>query len=417
MSDIKVKIFFSYSHKDEQLCLELQKHLGPLKRAQIISHWYDREIKPGTDWDHNIKSNIKESDIILFLISPDFLNSDYIYENEIRQAIEQHNLGKSIVVPIMLRKCDIEFTPFKHIQGLPTDLEPITSKKWFTPDDAFFDVIEGLKKIIGKAKEKKGIVLQEEVFWNKTEQKNTIEGYLYYLEHSKLRTNLQKAITRIGDINSATANNYVTAPNTDKLEIELLERERKRIAMELHDDIASRLSVIKLTLYSLNLDGEIYETLKLATDEVISSVRKISRSLRMNISDNEFDLKESILELQSAVLRTNKLEFDLKMENIENLGNPQLEINVFRIIQELINNVLQHSKANKVILVISKTNNLLTLSVTDNGIGFSQDKQIYGIGLKNIRSRVQYYNGNETCESSEKGTSFNISIPLTQQKG
>lgn len=411
MTEIKVKIFFSYSHKDEQLCFELQKHLGPLKRADIISSWYDREIKPGMDWDNNIKENIKCSDIILFLISPDFLNSEYINQNEIKLAIEQHNDGSSVVVPIMLRKCDIEFTPFKHIQGLPTDLEPINSKKWFTIDDAFFDVIEGLKKIIQKTREKKSIIIDEENIWMEAELNDTIEGYLKYFEQSKLKTKLDIAIKKISKLNILNIKNFTVLPNIDKLEIELLERERRKIAMELHDDLGSRLMFIKIAILGLKLDTEIYEDLKQALEEVISSVRRISRSLRLGISDNEFDLKEAILELQSWVLKTNKIDFNLKMNNIENIATPQLEINIYRIIQELINNVLQHSKANKVDLLINNKNNLLSLIISDNGSGFNKNEKYNGIGLKNIQSRVKYYNGTISIDSSEKGTTFKISLP------
>ena len=413
MTDIKIKIFLSYSHKDEQLCLELQKHLTPLKRAQIISSWYDREIKPGFDWDKEIKQNIKESDIILFLLSPDFLNSDYIYEKEIKQAIEQHNSGTSTVVPIMLRKCDIEFTPFKHIQGLPTDLETINSKKWYTCDDAFFDVIAGLKRIIAKTKERKSILSDEETIWNAAREMNTINGYLNYLETSKLKTKLTDAIKYIGNLNTNHISGYMSSNNIDKLEIELLERERKRIAMELHDNIGSRLVMIRMVLHTLKIKSKELDKLKLATEEVISLTRKISRSLII-ISETEFDLKEAILDLQSSALLTKKLEFELKMKNIENITNPQLEINIFRIIQELINNVLEHSKASRVELTITKTNEFLTLIVTDNGIGFDTSTKYSGIGLKNIQSRVQYYNGNVIKSVTQYGSSFTIRIPLVQ---
>lgn len=411
MTDNDVKVFLSYSHRDEKLCLELQKHLNPLRRAKVISNWYDREIKPGEDWDNNIKKNIKESDIILFLISPDFLNSEYIYENEIKQAIEQHNAGVSAVVPIMLRKCDIEFTPFKHIQGLPTDLEPINSRRWFTMDDAFFDIIEGLKRIIGKTKERKSILTHEEIIWNKAKNDNSIEGYLGYLKSSKLKVNLDKAIQSIGTINSKYLGDYNQLKSTDRLELELLQRERKKISMELHDDVGSRLSIIKLMLGTQDIKNEVKEDLNLALEEVTSSIRKISRSLFIDYSENEFDLKEAILELQTTVLKTSKIDFILEMKNIENTQNPQLEINVFRIIQELVNNVIEHSRASKLEIVILKSSELLTLTVSDNGIGFNYEKKYEGIGLKNIRARIKYYNGTEERKIGKHGSTFIITIP------
>lgn len=395
------------------LCLELQKHLNPLRKADIVSSWYDREIKAGSDWTGSIKENLASSDIILFLISPDFLNSEYIYENEIRQAIEQHNSGTSIVVPIMLRKCDIEFTPFRQIQGLPTDLEPINSKKWYTIDDAMFDVVEGLKKIILKTRERKSVLTAEESLWEKAMQENSIESYLAYLKESRLKIKIDEALNKIGDLNAGQFKDRASGVD-DKLEIELLQRERERIAMELHDNVGSRLALVKFLMLSVKMEGRDLEDAKLAIDEVMSVIRQLSRFLRINYNDNEFDLKVAILELQSMIIRTNKMEFELVMNNVEDIKNSQLEVNIYRIIQELVSNVIKHSGATNMLLSIEKTNDFVIFSVKDNGKSFDLNNERRGIGLKNIKSRVDYYNGKLGLSSNETGTSIEIQLPIAR---
>lgn len=144
----KIKLFISYSHKDKEHCTELVKHLNMLEKANLVDSWEDGELLPGDNWDEVIKQNLNEADIVLFLLSIDFMNSNYIDQNEIQAAVEKHNKGEVVIVPIMLRKCFIKGTIFEKIQGLPVGMVPILSKDWHSKDDAFYDVLEGLERII-----------------------------------------------------------------------------------------------------------------------------------------------------------------------------------------------------------------------------------------------------------------------------
>ncbi len=98
-----VKIFFCYAHEDEQLLNKLKNHLFPLKRAGLIDVWHDRDISAGTDWEQQIKSHLNQAQIILLLISPDFMASDYCYSIEMQRVLERHDLGEARVIPIILR--------------------------------------------------------------------------------------------------------------------------------------------------------------------------------------------------------------------------------------------------------------------------------------------------------------------------
>ncbi len=143
MGEPALNLFFSYSHKDEPLRDELEKHLKILERQKIIANWHDRKILPGDEWDHQIDDNLKKADIILLLISADFIASRYCWEVEITVAMERHNAGEAVVIPVILRPVVWQNAPFGKLQFLPTDADPITS--WTNQDDAFVNVTKGLR--------------------------------------------------------------------------------------------------------------------------------------------------------------------------------------------------------------------------------------------------------------------------------
>jgi hypothetical protein len=143
-----LEVFFSYSHRDEKLREELEKHLSLLQRDGVIANWHDRKISAGTEWARQIDKHLDTANIILLLVSADFLASDYCSGIEMKRAIERHNRGDARVIPIILRACDWKDAPFGHIQALPTDAKPVTS--WRSRDRAFSDVAQGIKKIVGE---------------------------------------------------------------------------------------------------------------------------------------------------------------------------------------------------------------------------------------------------------------------------
>jgi len=145
-----VEVFFSYSHEDENLRNHLAKHLSTLKRQGVINDWHDREISAGSEWANVIDTHIKSAQIILLLISANFLASDYCYNTEAMQALERHELGEAIVIPIILKPVDLEGLPFNKLKILPNDGKPITS--WSNQDEAFLNVIQGIRGAIENLK-------------------------------------------------------------------------------------------------------------------------------------------------------------------------------------------------------------------------------------------------------------------------
>lgn len=145
MPEESVKLFISYSHRDEALRRQLDKHLAPLQRQQVIAAWNDREIKAGMDWANQIDDNLNKADIILLLISPDFVASDYCSNIELEQAMRRHRAGESIIVPIVLEPCDWMWLPFGKFQAFPRDAKAITT--WVNQNEAFLDVVAGIRKV------------------------------------------------------------------------------------------------------------------------------------------------------------------------------------------------------------------------------------------------------------------------------
>jgi tetratricopeptide (TPR) repeat protein len=138
-----VEVFFSYSHKDEDLQNELLKHLALLKRQRVITAWHDRKIGAGKEWKNEIDEHLNTADIILLLVSSDFLASDYCYDVEVETAMKRHDDGEARVIPVILRPVDLKGVRFGKLQALPKDARPVTD--WPNRDQAFLNVAEGIR--------------------------------------------------------------------------------------------------------------------------------------------------------------------------------------------------------------------------------------------------------------------------------
>jgi hypothetical protein len=143
-----INIFIAYSHKDIDFKNDLKKFLTPLKRERKISIWDDFNIEAGEDWNEKIKENLYSAKIVILLVSPDSLASDYFYEEEFAISLERHKKGQVIITPVILRHCDLESTPLKSLEFLPYKGKPIVD--WPTTDHAWKDVIDRIKLIIHK---------------------------------------------------------------------------------------------------------------------------------------------------------------------------------------------------------------------------------------------------------------------------
>ena len=142
------KLFFSYSHRDETLRDELAKHLTVLRRQGVIKEWHDRRISAGQEWKGAIDKELNDADVILLLVSSDFVASDYCFDVELKRAIERHHSGEARVIAVILRPVAWDGLPFAKLQFLPKDGNPIT--KWPNQDEAFESVTRGIQTALAE---------------------------------------------------------------------------------------------------------------------------------------------------------------------------------------------------------------------------------------------------------------------------
>jgi TIR domain len=149
-----VVVFCCYAHKDVDLLCELKSHLSSLERLNVIKVWDDGDINAGAEWGPEIKKHLNEAKIILLLISPAFINSDYCYSTEMRHALERHKQREARVIPIIVRHItgwekvppgDIQLG---NLQALPKEAKPV--KSWTDRDEAWKEVAEGIGRVVNE---------------------------------------------------------------------------------------------------------------------------------------------------------------------------------------------------------------------------------------------------------------------------
>lgn len=140
-------VFMSYSHADENLRDELEKHLAGLRRQGVITTWHDRRIGPGEDLHGQINAQLNTADIVLLLVSPDFLDSDYCFDLEMTRAMERHEQGDARVIPVILRPCDWQGAPFGNLRAVPADGKPVVQHA--TLDEGLLEVAQAIREVSG----------------------------------------------------------------------------------------------------------------------------------------------------------------------------------------------------------------------------------------------------------------------------
>lgn len=140
-----LKIFISYSHRDEAHRRDLEDHLAQLRREGRIAVWHDRKIGAGREFAGAIDEALEAADIVLLLVSARFLASDYCYDIEMKRAMARHAAGEARVVPVILGPCEWRKAPFGKLNALPVDGKPVV--KWRPKDDAYTDIARGLRAV------------------------------------------------------------------------------------------------------------------------------------------------------------------------------------------------------------------------------------------------------------------------------
>jgi hypothetical protein len=144
-----VEIFFSYAHADEELMNDVRRQLVVFERNGRIVKWHDRKIPAGSKWRREIDHRLELAHMILLFFSPHFIDSRYCYEIEGQVALRRLQAGEAKVIPVILRPCAWQETPFGELQALPTDAKPVS--QWSDRDEACLNVALGVMKATDSA--------------------------------------------------------------------------------------------------------------------------------------------------------------------------------------------------------------------------------------------------------------------------
>ncbi len=142
----EIKVFYCYTHEDQEYRAQLEAHMANLKRLYNLQTWFDRDILPGDQGEKVSESHLDSADLIFLLISPAFMSSDYSYHTEMMRALKRHERGEARVIPVLVRSVHWDNAPFSTIHALPSNSIPIA--RWPDPDDAFYDVVRGVERTI-----------------------------------------------------------------------------------------------------------------------------------------------------------------------------------------------------------------------------------------------------------------------------
>ncbi|AUC82195.1 ATP-binding protein [Lacinutrix sp. Bg11-31] len=234
-------------------------------------------------------------------------------------------------------------------------------------------------------------------------QKNTKRKQLLAEQESKLKTQKLATVLKEQELTSIDAM------------IEGQEKERQRIANELHDDLGGLMATVKLHFNVLKekQSPDLFNKTNVLLDEAYKKVRSIAHAKNSGVIAKQGLLK-AIKDMAKKISGANKIQIEVIDHGLENRLENSLEITLFRIIQELVTNTIKHSKASQVTIHLTNHENSLNIMVEDNGIGFNtKNISKEGMGIHSIDKRVEHLEGNMTIESEiNKGTSIIIDIPI-----
>ena len=248
--------------------------------------------------------------------------------------------------------------------------------------------------------------------------------YLYFRQRLAL-TKLKVKEEKEGHINAV--NELMTQQQTKTLEamVEGQEKERKRIAKELHDHFGSLMAAVKVNLMAVAEDNfitpensEQMKNLSILVDKACEDIRSLSHSMNIGISEN-FGLIPALKDLAYSISQSERIQVQFHASNFNQDLDLATEVTAYRLVQELVSNALKHAKASKITIQLTCLDNILNLIVEDNGMGFDADhlmENSLGLGLKSIQSRIADMQGDFQVDSRMgKGTTVIIDLPVTSE--
>ena len=153
--DRAMRLFISYSRNDETLRKQLGNHLMAFVHQGILAFWHDRLVGAGEEWEASISQHLEQADIILFLVSSDFMASKYCWNIEVKRALERHEEGTARVIPVIVREVKWSLAPFAKLNSLPTDGRAV--RRWTDRDRAWSNVVQGIEHAVEELRRERAV--------------------------------------------------------------------------------------------------------------------------------------------------------------------------------------------------------------------------------------------------------------------
>jgi signal transduction histidine kinase len=250
------------------------------------------------------------------------------------------------------------------------------------------------------------------LFSNEIGKKNLSADYQLSSENDMLGKSLILMQQKLIDYENISTKNRLLAKQSI---IRGEENERVRISRELHDGLGPLLTSLKLTVKSSELNhiekGKIIETL----DSTIAEIRRMTYDL-MPPALADFGVGKALMNFVGSIKKSSGIDITYEYETKERGSSIDTEIDIclFRVCQELVNNTLKHANASKIVLSLTEFDNKYALYYADNGSGFNLEEVKTGLGLRNIRERVEVFEGYLDIKSGSKGTVVEVEIPIKE---
>jgi sulfur relay (sulfurtransferase) DsrC/TusE family protein len=198
-----IEVFLSYSHRDDELRQELSSHLSSLTRQNLIKPWDDRAIDAGTEWAQEIAQNLERAEIILLLVSADFINSEYCYGVELKRALERYQAKTVQVISVIIRDCDWQESPLGQLQAIPSDNQVVANgRDKHGRDQYWLQVTREVRKAAKQIRDRKILVAQQQAQLHQTFRHKALTIYQeYYLDgavSAAAKSLLKKIIKDLG---------------------------------------------------------------------------------------------------------------------------------------------------------------------------------------------------------------------------
>ncbi len=200
-------------------------------------------------------------------------------------------------------------------------------------------------------------------------------------------------------------------------------QERKRVAAELHDNLGGLLTALKLNMETINADQfseaekQVYRNVLAMMTNACVEVRNISHNMLPEIFERE-GITAALRQMVYNVNGSGRIYFDLVFFGMENRLEKDIEVNLYSVCIELINNIIKHAQATTALIQIVRTTDEITVMAEDNGRGLLTSPATGGVGLRNIQSRIESMNGTYRIDSSPgHGTTVTVEVPLKKRKG